>query len=472
MTSGKFTGTSSRGTRSTMRRRRFLQAGGAASVAFAGCLGGQDTGSSGGSLDGVEIRYWSKVAKQSKAAEEFVKEQARQFEEETGAKVSVSVMSGVYEARQKWMGAFDNEEWPVLFDEQPWLAGPLWREEWLLTLDEMTERLSDQVVSNVEWTFPTVETAYSGFDVDGFGLPFGLIGLTPMAARRDHFEAAGLDPESDFPPESYDHMIQTAKTLQEDGPADWGLAIIGSSGDVLDSGVSLWATHASGRDGLFLTPDWQDVNFDNDVWKSQFEKYVAAYREHGVSSPRTPTQSDEDTAKALAQGTTSMGWIEQPTLNLLKQAAGESTREKIMFGNKYWDEASGSILLPAHYVTRTPSGVDDSEWERKQEAAFRFIEFAHDQAFQTGLPDGLGFLPVVEEHRESVLGDYRDDHMFQAVDEIAQDTNLTPEGHTRIFDLFFNVGPPHIQRALKGEVAPDEALDNLASEARDMLRDD
>lgn len=458
----------------TPNRRRFL-AGATAGLtagALAGCVG--SLGDDADSLDGTTIRVWSRVASVSPPAGRQMQSWVNQFEEETGVDVKFNPAPVPFGSPQKYQSIFGNDDYPVLFDMPPSGVGDFLNEEQFHPLGDWIDRISEERRQHFEWAIPLIEDQHSGFDIgdpNSFAFPWIYQPFTPMVARRDHLEAAGLDPESDFPPESYDEFLSIARTLQADGPADYATGMLGTS-DAMDSGYTHWAMTAGGQDGRILNEDWTDTNMDNDVWKEQTRKYVDVFREHELATPQSPQLSDEDTLNLLANGVISMGWIELQNYPQFQNVNPDLVENDTLTWGPKWAPSGqwGDMVMHSFMLMKKPEDQDEDTWNRKQEAAVRLVEFLLSEEVQNDLLQETGQFPAHEGANSRILDEYRDDHAFNVGARIARNTDFVwPAKYT--LKIRFVEGVPIGQRALRGEITPEEACDEWAAAARDVIQD-
>jgi len=202
-----------------------------------------------------------------------------------------------------------------------------------------------------------------------YTFPVGLVPQDPVQVRADHMREAGLDPESDFPPESYEHLVEIATTLTEDGPGDYGFQLHGHPFDWYTF-IEPYTNALGGHEGEagYFAEDYRSVNYDTETWKQVVADTIALYREHEVSGPQTPSIPDEDTVPLLTQGQVSMSPIEPMNYPTYHDTAPELMEAGDIKYGSLWSEPSGmnnAMLTYGLAITNPPEGADEDEWERE-----------------------------------------------------------------------------------------------------------
>ena len=478
---------------SNSRRRLIKAAGVGLSAGLAGCSeggGGNDTeattstggggsvttSSSDSSLEGVTIDFWEIINVQSRSAKESVLNNIKQFEQQTGAKVNHNPTSAGAIAGAKWINSFKNGEYPVVYNGAGFNDGKFITSGFIEPLSTYEDMLPSDLMKNLEWIMPIIKSKQAGFKGDEiFELPIGFLPRNPFVVRRDHLKQAGLDPENDFPPKDYQHLKEVATTLQKDGPGSFGFQVLGAQYDWNDT---VWPMNMpmGGIDGNYLTEDWTDTNFDNDVWLTTMQRMQELYLDLGVSNPNTPTMSDEDTAQLMINGQISMSnpeWYNFPTF--VDRAESMVKSGKIMWGPA-WAGDSGqraSIGYQTMGITRRPKSVDKSKWKKQQEAGVELMKLFFSKEFQRKLPSLMGIMPVRQDVWEDVekntLGASKN-LMPQTAFEMAKSAKTGLEYYPQLSSIPFEIATPHVQKMLRGDVSPEKAMKQSAKETRNFLQ--
>jgi ABC-type glycerol-3-phosphate transport system substrate-binding protein len=447
-------------------RRQFLQAaaiGGA--TAMAGCLG------SGGSND---FQYWEYFHSQSEVAKNLMESSVEEFQEEADVEMQVNWSSWNDINGGKWKNNIQSGTRPVIYDSTNSLNGQFIEPGWVKPVSEYKDRLDDEALQQVEWAFEMAQSCYRGFDEDLYEIPIGFEVGAPFIARADHFEAAGLSIEDDFPPQNYEHLVEIATQLQEQGPADHGFQIYGAQGDVTDEALLTWAASEGGFDGMYLNEDWTDVNYDNEIWKEVTQKYVDLYHEHGLSSDKAPTASNEEAAQMLIQGNVSMVQGSTKDFGLLRSRAEEMLMDgTIVFGPSWEGDAGnrGDFFTQCIALMKKPEGVDQETWDEHEETAIQWINKLLSKDFQKEVPRSLATLPA----RRDVWSTYGDDTAVSQSNFIST-LETTVDGmehgwssHPGMNAIQYNIAGPLFQQAVSGELTAEEACDQAAAEIRDQV---
>jgi ABC-type glycerol-3-phosphate transport system substrate-binding protein len=388
-------------TRMPSRRQYIKAAGGAlAASSVAGCLGG-----GGGGANVETIQYWDTFNVQSQSARETVERMVSEFEEENDVTVELNLSGFGQMAGSEWITTFEQGEYPVIFTGDQIVAGRFEEAGYIEPFEEWSGQLSSETRDGINWMLDgPIDQAiawmgeHPDIEKQVYTFPVGLVPQDPLQVRVDHMEAAGLDPESDFPPEDYDHLVEVATTLTNDGPGDWGLQLHGHPFDwytFIEPYTNAMGAH-KGEAGYFAE-DYRSVNYDTDTWLKVVSDTIALYREHEVSGPQTPSIPDEETVPLFLDGKVSMSPIEPMNYpEYLSRAPDLMEAGDIRYGG-LWDQPSGmnnAMLTYGLAITSRPDGVDEATWERKQELAVKFAEKWFSSTTQTSLFTDTGFVPV------------------------------------------------------------------------------
>jgi hypothetical protein len=478
------------------RRRRLLALSGAsvASVAgLAGCSGdggggggdgddgggdGDDGGGDGGDggmdLQGTELVYWAVCHANSEQARTRSEELIQQFQSDTGANINVSWESGGAAFGGEWRNQMSNENYPnypVLYDSLMNFNGQFMAADFLEPFENYKQWLDDEVVNNMEMMVDVYSESLQIYGDQILEVPIGFLTQEPFIARTDHFEEAGLSWEDDFPPKDYDHLIDVATTLQNDGPADYGFPIYGTTSDALDEILPCYAYQIGGDDkGDFLTDEGNATNFGNDVWEQALQQYYDIQHKHELSFGGAPSAGDEDVMNQVIGGQASLGqinWLDVPAL--LNRAPDMMENGTLQFGPAWQGESGsrGAFMPWSIGIMKRPQNVDESEWEQKQKTAARFLNLWLSENQQKRMFTDFGLFPSREDVWDQVPSTpYKGPETLQTM---AQDMDSTWSSHGRLIDIQYNKTGPIIQQMLNDELSAPEANSKLQDTVEQIL---
>ena len=446
--------------------------------------GGTTTGEPDNGLkwEGVEIEYWNRLGTNTKLAEPAIRQAIKNFEEDTGATVNVTWART--EALNQWLTLFQEGRRPHVMDQPTGGSGPFVQLDSVKPYEDYQQWFSDETVENISWMMDRVgPMVYGGFDGKAYDMKFSNEGVRTFIVRADHAEEAGISVEDEFPPEDHEHSVQIGQTLQEDGPADYGWQIYGSTGDVTDTYTEDTPACYGGVDGVCLNSDWTDTNIDNEHFLRSYEEFVALLTEHELSHPESVSMSDEDATGLLIEGTASMTSVPPASYADVLGQAPEMIENGQFYFSTNWKGSSGArgivggdgIMFP-----KPPEGTDEDEWNTKQEAAadlmdnyLFFSEFFQEQMFTT-----IGGGPIREDMTaEDVMSAVSDPTGYEQTNIINATLNGAFDNDNIIIEpqapmysaVQQGVLPPQIQQAMQGSKSVEKALNDAAEEARNRF---
>jgi maltose-binding protein MalE len=473
-------------------KRGYLKAAGATGVtgisALAGCTGDSSSGSGsptegGGSTErevsngsqqfsGTTLSWWNVGwAVIGEVMKNTAQNIIQQVEQETGATIKPNWSSTSALIGPKWQNTFQNGEYPVLFDAVAGWAGPFMDQGYVKPFSEYKHLIDQEALDNMQWILEKMKPVYSGYDGELYEIPYMANVIEPFVGRMDHFKQAGLDPEKDFPPKNYEHLIQVAKTLEEDGPANSGYTVYGESSDSFDEQILTWSVAAGGTDGLYLNQDWTEAMMTNDVWQEWGTKYIEVFSKHDIGPRDTPSLSVEAAIPRMANGRISM--LNAAALNL--PIFKKNMPELINNGTLQWAPSwmgdadySGKIGGYTMALTRKPERASKQEWENQTKVAAELINYMLQKDVQKKIYNKMGALPVRKDVWDEIKWD-RPDNFGTAFKNMAETSGPSYGAHPLCLPIIVEIAPPHMQKALRGDTAPRQALNNIASDINSQL---
>jgi ABC-type glycerol-3-phosphate transport system substrate-binding protein len=470
----------------TVNRRRFIEATGVAGiVGLAGCSGGGDGGggangsgggttgtTSDGQTGGATISYWSVLHQQSQVARLALENLISQFENQTNHTVEPnwSITQSIQDGT--WLQNMNSQQAPILYDSQVSRNGQFIEAGFVEPFEEqVVPELSSEIQDGIEWNLDRMANLYAGFEKDvAYEMMLGTAMQEPFVVRTDHMEEAGLNPDNDFPPTDYDELIELARTLQQDGPADYGFQVHGSPGDLMDEIMPTWAMSYGGVDGLYVNQDWSDTNLDNEHWKRVLSEQVEIFRDMELSTPNASSTSDEAACQLMIDGQVSMSQV-----GMLNAAGLIANRAPDMYENgtfRYgpsWEGTSGfrgEYNVTSMSLCRDPD-MDDATYERKKQAAIEFMEFLLDPENQANTFEWWGIMPSNQSAWEQTRGP---SHMLPSTAfTIAEQSDYGWQAHPQMSDIQYNIPGPIFQQAMTGDLSPEEACDQAAQQIRNQV---
>jgi len=463
------------------RRRQYIKAAGGALAAtgVAGCLGG------GGSSEVSSIQYWDTFNVQSESARRTVEELVSSFEDEHDVTVELNLSGFGQMAGSEWNTRFEQGEYPVIFTGDQIAAGRFEEGGYIKPFGEWSDRLSQRVQDGIRWMRdgPVNEAiawmgAHPDVEEQIYTFPVGLVPQDPLQVRVDHLEEAGLDPEVAFPPEDYDHLVEVATALTEDGPGDYGLQLHGHPFDwytFIEPYTNALGAH-EGEAGYF-SEDYRSVNYDTDTWLRAVEDTIALFREREVSGPQTPSIADEETVPLFLDGTVSMSPIEPMNYPEYHSRASDLMESGDIRYGGLWDEPSGmnnAILTYGIAITNPPEGADEDVWERKQELAIELADMWFRESMQTSLFMNTGFVPVRRDLWQRNADDLPYNAASRAFETLTEMVNDRSRGvhtsHPMYLTASSDIGS-FMSQGYNGELTPREVCEQGAEAGNQVLDD-
>lgn len=246
--------------------------------------------------------------------------------------------------------------------------------------------------------------------------------------RQDLFQAAGLQP-----PKTHEEFLNAAKALTKDGMFGYGMR--GGAGGFDNWGAFVLGGGASFEKGGMLT--------DKALAANRF--YVELATKHKVTPPSAPTDAFRQIVDNFKAGRTAMAIHHIGSSNEMVGALGDKAsavpvpRGPGGGGWTYFGDESNAIFAGS----------------KVKEAAFRWISFLSTAANNAEQAKLSGQLPIVT----SAAKDWSV-HQKRFVDASTASLPIarTLPDHTKTPDFTARVLPTNLQRALTGEINPDEVM--------------
>jgi len=420
-------------------------------------------------LSGVEIDYWNMIGVQNKIVRQISEDIVNAFQQKTGCKVNVTWNGYGDIIGPKYRTNFTGGIQPTVMDTSS---------RWVNQLREFLYPLNDYVNNDwdaasrdgVAWMVPLNEEENRGFpDKDQlYGLAFNIVMQAPYLVRRDHFEQAGIDFDSNYPIRDTDHFIELCKEIQAKAGVPYPTEVYGKIWDFGDTQLNGWIRSLSIEDSDFLNADWTKSNARSEAWSQGCQFYVDLFRKHQLSSPNSPQSTDEETVDQFILGRKSI--VHCDILNrgtLLDRIPEQVADGTVMWGPHFplTGGTSGSqcFIGPNSFYIVRQEGPDA---EIKQQAAWAFIKewFLPENVIAVGKSSGL---PSRRDLWDQLKGE--PDRWAEASIATIGDNPGMWTGHARSVDFQYNLLAPHGQKMLQG-ASVEEELNAYADEVDKSLQ--
>ncbi len=407
-------------------------------------------------LKGVTIDYWNMIGVQNKIVRQNSEDIVKAFEQKTGAKVNVTWNGYGDIIGPKYRTNFVGGVKPTVFDTASRWVNQL--REFLHPLDNYVDSALDaDARAGIQWYFPLNEEENRGFpDKDVlYGLPFNIVMQAPYLCRRDHFEKAGIDFDTNYPIRDTDHYIELCKEIQAKAGIQYPTEVYGKIWDFGDTQLNGWIRSLSIADSDFLNADWTKSNARSQAWKQGCQFYVDVFQKHKLSSPNTPQSTDEEAVDQFIVGRKSI--VHCDILNrgtLLDRIPDQVADGTVMWGPHFpiagGTSGSQCFLGPNSFYIVKQEGADA---EIKQQAAFEFIKewFLPENMIAVAKSSGLC---ARKDLWDQLKGE--PDHSVEAEIATIGDNPGMWNGHPRSVDFQYNLLAPHGQKMLQGASVEDE----------------
>lgn len=457
-------------------RRQFIKGAGTIGIlGLSGCTGGGNSEGGSGQFSDVTFEYWDTNNVNTAAAKENIQKKIKEFEQDTGATIKTNLTSHGELLTPKWPQAFNQGQGPHLYTVDQLLTGRVQSTGLVKPASEwMPEVLTDEAQSNLAWLNDIHKKAAGVGSKNGFPHTFEVpFAYTPGAlytGRMDHFEKAGVSAEDNWPPQNYDHLIEVATALDNDQHE--GFQVLG---DTWDWGIGMmWTLADHGADGKMVNEKWTDVQFQNDAWMDWAQKWHDTYNNHDLGTPGTPTMSDEKVSQLVPSGQLSIGFPGMKNHPTIMEQGGEMMQNGTMqYGRPWTGDANepGYILTYGVGILKKPDGVDQDQWDRELEAVYEFLRRTYfNKEWQRNFPQELGLMPGRKDVWDSVKPPGESGHhLWRESRKVGETAKRGFSVHPSGVLTSFSEGAPYIQQMLKGDIGPEEAMNQVASTVRENV---
>jgi len=293
-------------------------------------------------------------------------------------------------------------------------------------------------------------------EADGryYGIPY-TVDLSCLVWNKELFREAGLDPER--PPQTWDELIEYAQLLTKDFDGDgetdqYGFAIVGSSAGWQMFGFMPVVWSYGGR---LLNDDGTEVLIDSPEAIEALQMWVDLIHKYEVAPKNAATWQYSDVYNAFVTERVAMMLSGNYNIITFKQDAPH-----LDFGITFIPRSahgqhasfSGGNLMAITSTTKEP----DLAWE--------FVEFAMSEDVQVEIWAREGALPV--------RTDLFDNKYFAQEPKFAVFADILKVARAPYSTKYNELYAPMLtamQRAMMGEISPEQAYQEAAQEMRRVL---
>ena len=443
--------------------------------------GGATSTEESDSLAGVEIDYWNIENVQSAAARKTYVEKVRQFEQDTGVRVSLNLSGYSQLSGQKWIEAWRNDDYPVVFDCEDFYFGRMFATGKVLPAAEYQDQLPDSYWDNIQWSMPISQDSYRFWDVPDPGIiniPVAMGPRNGINARTDLLEQAGYSMD-DIPMgtdsgQNYEDLMSMAVDVQENSDADFGFQTFGVRFDYNDI-LNMWIASEDPSTSRYINEEGTATNYSTDMWKKWFGRYVDVQHEHGVTAPNSASVSDEATTQQMIGGNVAISMVEWLNYPTFRDRAPDMSANGDIQWTPMWpgeSDAGGQLGFHNYGLNRKPPNVDQQRWDRKIQAGVKMMQTFLQEDFQTEYPSFVGFFSVMQNMWDKTSVQYDDALNYtSSAFEMAPKMEVGWPYHLFGSSILFNVTGPLIQQGMRQELGPEETMNRIASENDGLIED-
>ncbi|ESP87061.1 extracellular solute-binding protein [Candidatus Halobonum tyrrellensis] len=441
--------------------------------------GGDGGGGGGGSettaqatveadLSGVEFDFWERqYYDESPAAQEALETIIGNFEEQTGATVNVNFQGD----EQPLIDAFNQGTYPQAMTEFAQSMGNWMQTGQIRPFAEYQDEFDYDVMNSIGALNEAVDFTFRGWDEGNTVFPITANVFAPFVGRMDLYEEAGLDPDSDFPPENFEELVEHATALQEDSSAQIGYQPVHDTVDNQDVYFNQWMAADGGAEGYFFNEDWSDLNVDSDLWHTWLQRDIDLFREHGFGTPDTPTMNDEEITPLMINGRVALS--NQAPMNLpgFVERGGDMYRENFRWAPSFGlgTGVNGRALIPGGVLMLPPDGADEATWEEKQQGAIELLKYFNDPILQVQTMPSLGFMPANQNLWEEIPNEMNG--FAETIKSTAENAKYGYPAHPDFGPIGYDIFGAKKQQASQGELSVDEVLEQTYDEGMELVND-
>ena len=267
--------------------------------------------------------------------------------------------------------------------------------------------------------------------------------------RQDLLEQAGYEP-----PETFEQLLQISQALQKQGLADWGYVWQGKQYEGL---AAMFVEILQGHGAFWVNPDTFEVGLDQPEAIAAVE-FLREAIDTKVSPPGVTTYSEEETRRLFENGQTVFlrNWPYVYSLALESPIAGKYTIKPMVHKP---GEQSGATL--------GGWGLGISSTTKHPDAAWEVMQFLSSEASQREFILETGFVPSREVlfNDQAIVAKY---NYYPKLLDVVKSSALRPP--IAQYAQASDVLQRYLSSAITGKLTPKQAMQNAASETRNLLK--
>lgn len=419
-------------------------------------------------LKGVTIDYWCQVQQQNPIIKKLCISIVKAFEQKTGCKVKLTMEGYGSIIGPKYRTNFSAGKRPTVFDSCARWTGAL--RDYLLPMNDFIEKdLDANIKQNIEWFFPLNKLQNSGSkDPDAIkDLAFMFIAQAPVVTRKDLWQKAGIDFDSNWPIKDSDHFLEICGAFKTSKVVEFPTEVYGKLFDAADTQLNGWIRSLDKEKSHFISKDWSTSNADAECWIKGVQFYVDLFRKYNYSSPASPQSTDEASVEQLILGKKAM--VHCDLLNrgtFLARMPKEMADGVVQWGPHFpiTGGNSGSVaFLPGFAQCIVKQEGPDAKI--KEQAAWAFVKEWFTEENQIALAKSAGMCT-----RKDLWPQLQGapDNFAEATHAMMNDPGMWTN-HPKGVDIQYNLCAPHIQKAMGGADVATE-MKAYAAEVNKVLK--